>query len=517
MLIVFSTSSLSTTVLASNPSSWAEPHVREAIRVNIVPSRLQSNFTQPITRAEFAALAVRLYETVKGRQSITAQMTFNDTNDRNVEKMGGLGIISGVGGGYFNPDGNITREQAAVMTVRLAHALWADFSVNYPTFYDSASISSWAIEAVGQAQAYGLMGGTGGNMFSPRGTYTREQSIVTMLRLFNIVNVRVSLQSQDITTERLHQMIATGEIPTHVTHLDLSLNAITDISPLRVLTNLRELSLWNNHISDLSPLGNLTGLRVLSLAHNQIDGISPLSGLTNLERLDLSSNLFTSIAPLVNLTNLEVLRLLDNHDIDGDISFLSNLTNLTILFLGSWQIDDFSPIGNLINLHELGLFGTHQVSDLSFINNLRSLTFLSIHGFGYVDDFSPIGNLLNLRSLNLSGSQLECISRLPLDRLPSLIGLTITGSDITDISPLKELTHLTSLNLRYNQITDISVLSNLINLSSLVLNNNQITNVSPILGLSNLRFITLYENPLDNNQIAELFLAFPSGVQIEWH
>ncbi|HHV99215.1 MAG TPA: S-layer homology domain-containing protein [Clostridiaceae bacterium] len=33
----------------------------------------------------------------------------------------------------------------------------------------------------------GLMGGVGNNRFSPHGNFTREQSIVTMLRLFHVV------------------------------------------------------------------------------------------------------------------------------------------------------------------------------------------------------------------------------------------------------------------------------------------------------------------------------------------
>jgi hypothetical protein len=54
-----------------------------------------------------------------------------------------------------------------------------------PTFADNASISTWAVEAVGKMQASQIMGGTGNNNFSPSGTFTREQSIMTILRLFN--------------------------------------------------------------------------------------------------------------------------------------------------------------------------------------------------------------------------------------------------------------------------------------------------------------------------------------------
>jgi len=45
-------------------------------------------------------------------------------------------------------------------------------------------MSAWAIEAVGAAQFAGIVGGIGNNMFNPQGAFTREQSIITILRLF---------------------------------------------------------------------------------------------------------------------------------------------------------------------------------------------------------------------------------------------------------------------------------------------------------------------------------------------
>ena len=114
-------------------------------------------------------------------------MTFNDTSDMNVQKMGALGVVTGVGGGNFAPNDKLTREQAAVMLARLADAMGKPLAVNNATFADNGNISSWAIEQVGQIQVAGIMGGVGNNTFAPRDPYTREQSIVTMLRLYNVV------------------------------------------------------------------------------------------------------------------------------------------------------------------------------------------------------------------------------------------------------------------------------------------------------------------------------------------
>jgi len=172
-------------VLAESPSSWAVSQVNEAIGLNLVPDFLQSNYTHPITRAEFCALAVALYEAVNGE--ITGRITFADTNDVNVEKAAYVGIVSGVGDNRFAPHDRLTREQAAVMLARLAQSVGKQIPASSPNFADNNAISSWAVSSVGQVQAAGIMSGTGNNRFSPADPYTREQSIVTIMRAYDFV------------------------------------------------------------------------------------------------------------------------------------------------------------------------------------------------------------------------------------------------------------------------------------------------------------------------------------------
>jgi len=167
------------------PSSWATEQVNTAITAGLVPQSLQSKYTQATTRAEFAALAVAVYESVKGE--ITGRVTFTDTNDVNVQKMAYLEVVGGVGGNRFDPNGTLTREQAAVMASRLSDAIGQPFPAQASTFADNGAASSWALEGIGRVQAAELMGGTGDNNFSPQAPYTREQSIITFLRFFEMV------------------------------------------------------------------------------------------------------------------------------------------------------------------------------------------------------------------------------------------------------------------------------------------------------------------------------------------
>ena len=168
-------------------STWARDGISQAFELGLIPQALQNNYTANTTRAEFSALAVYLYETVTGR-TLVGRTHFNDTTDINVQKMGYLGVVTGVGGGNFAPNDTITREQAAVMIARLANAIGQPLQLVNATFADNGYISSWALEGVGQVQGVGIMGGVGNNIFAPRGLYTREQSIITMLRLFDLLN-----------------------------------------------------------------------------------------------------------------------------------------------------------------------------------------------------------------------------------------------------------------------------------------------------------------------------------------
>jgi len=168
------------------PSSWAAQQVDAAISNGFVPIKMRVNFTRATTRAEFCALAVALYEGVVGKE-ITGRQEFGDTSDINVEKMAYLGVVYGVGGNKFSPNEALNREQAAIMFSRLADVLGCPLAKGDAVFNDISSISSWAVEAVGMMQSANLMGDAGGNNFSPRGKLTREQSIVTIERLYNAV------------------------------------------------------------------------------------------------------------------------------------------------------------------------------------------------------------------------------------------------------------------------------------------------------------------------------------------
>jgi len=78
------------------------------------------------------------------------------------------------------------------MLSRLSDAIGKPFPSPCQThiFADSSDISSWAIESVTRVYAAGIMNGIGGNKFAPQQSFTREQGIVTIMRIFNSANGR---------------------------------------------------------------------------------------------------------------------------------------------------------------------------------------------------------------------------------------------------------------------------------------------------------------------------------------
>lgn len=169
------------------PSSWAQESIERAGELGLLPDPFRYGFGRSITRAEFAAIAITLYEYF--REPVTGRITFTDTADINVEKAAYLGIVSGVGNNRFNPDSPLTREQAAVILSRLVVLLGGEVGVlASPSFYDVNDISDWAINAVRHMEILDIMSGVGYNRFAPHSPCTREQSIIAIMRVFDLLN-----------------------------------------------------------------------------------------------------------------------------------------------------------------------------------------------------------------------------------------------------------------------------------------------------------------------------------------
>jgi len=127
-------------------------------------------------------------DVIAGYADAKGDVSFPDTDSANVIAAAKLGIVNGRSSGAFDPSANITRQEAAKMLALAAKVLGADITASEVAFADADDIYAWAKEFIYYVNTIGVMNGTSTTTppnFSPLRTYTREQSILTVYRLFN--------------------------------------------------------------------------------------------------------------------------------------------------------------------------------------------------------------------------------------------------------------------------------------------------------------------------------------------
>lgn len=174
------------TITGEPVDQWAADLVNEAISAQLMPSLLKGkDLRNSISRLQFAALAVQLYETTTGQTvSVPQENPFSDTSDPQALKAYALGVTSGTGNGCFSPSRTITREQAAVMLCAVYRAAGGTISApSTDRFTDHSSISSWARDSVYFLSHQGVLAGTGEGRFSPQNTAQRQACLIMSLRM----------------------------------------------------------------------------------------------------------------------------------------------------------------------------------------------------------------------------------------------------------------------------------------------------------------------------------------------
>ncbi|BFT73714.1 S-layer homology domain-containing protein [Paenibacillus sp. P36] len=96
-------------------------------------------------------------------------------------------VVNGIDAESFAPNANISREQMAVILIRLTNLVGYKLESNVTPnqFGDEASISSYAVEAVKFAQQAGIINGLPNNQFAPAKSATRAEAakmLATLLK-----------------------------------------------------------------------------------------------------------------------------------------------------------------------------------------------------------------------------------------------------------------------------------------------------------------------------------------------
>ncbi len=165
-------------------ADWAREQVDLAAAKGLMPDCLGDDFTVNITRAEFAAVAVELYEAMGGETApAPGENPFSDTTDPVVLQANALGIVKG-SGGKFSPDNPVTRQEAALMLSRVYTRLGGQVpTVAATTFADNGYVASWARDAVAFMSDNRIVNGKGSNKFDPLGNASIQEALIIALRM----------------------------------------------------------------------------------------------------------------------------------------------------------------------------------------------------------------------------------------------------------------------------------------------------------------------------------------------
>lgn len=188
-------------------SNWARENIEKLYSLGILDD--QSNFYSPNTpmeRFDFAiaigkAIDLRVLEE-KTKKKTPAISVFNDVKNTvkdynylaaSVEK----GVIKGVTPKTFEPDGFLTRQQAAAILVRALGLEGKAPDPNYATKYkDDYKITDYARDSIYVATELGLMSGSDG-YFDPKGTLTRAQAAAIIDRFLQYLEADLKENYRD--------------------------------------------------------------------------------------------------------------------------------------------------------------------------------------------------------------------------------------------------------------------------------------------------------------------------------
>lgn len=194
-------------------SGWAKDEVTQADSLGLIPDTLYGkDLSQPITRAEFCAVALQLYENLIQEEVPAATSPFTDiagnADADSIARAAALNITVGTSPTTFSPDQNIFREQLAAMLTRTVkkylYPSWTyTTDTSYPldttgvkAFADDKDISAYAKESVYYLAKLGVVNGVDATHFAPKATTaaqeaagyataTREQALLIAVRLHN--------------------------------------------------------------------------------------------------------------------------------------------------------------------------------------------------------------------------------------------------------------------------------------------------------------------------------------------
>ena len=179
------------TEISIKASEWARMYIDEAVMDGIVPKWNQIGYTNDISRVEVCQLIDNLLtardidKKAPNDYTYLKEYPFDDTRDISVKELYLQGIINGKSETEFCPYDYITREEFSRILSETYNILSKSdsYDLSELQYKDKEQISDWAVESIENVTFLGLMQGDENGNFNPKDNITKEQVIVTVLKL----------------------------------------------------------------------------------------------------------------------------------------------------------------------------------------------------------------------------------------------------------------------------------------------------------------------------------------------
>ncbi|CAL6025226.1 Leucine_rich repeats-containing protein [Hexamita inflata] len=307
-------------------------------------------------------------------------------------------------------------------------------------------------------------------------------------------------------------------VPVYVQVLAVRNSKLTHITNIYQMEQLTDLDLSGNAIRDVSELGALTNIIRLNLSSNDIYRIDSLKDLSKLQYLNLSNNKILFCEPL---KSLNVTELLVNQNQLNDLDYISKMKNFQFKLttypkyiestLGDFQKylgDNHGTVEAAQQLMDAQQENHGKMNVV--IDNVQIWTKYQINA----KDEILIENEPNLTSIeyadqiNLQKLTIRKCNNIQFERVPKRVitDLTINDCQLYHINGIEQMKQLTALNLNNNKLLFIQPVSALTNLQQFSAEQNFITDFPSIKSLPHFNYSFVSPQNTPNTQDLENYL-----------
>lgn len=311
------------------PSDWAVSDVKKAEALNITEKGKLYRYGMSITREEFCELIYNYcYNVIKEIDTVTGENKFTDTTNSKIIRLNAMGIINGKSETEFSPNDLLTREEAAVILNRMVNkTVPVPVTEMYFAFDDEASISAWASDSIQIMCNMGVMNGVGDNKFAPKETYTTEQAIATIVRVYAAQSANSGIiGGADAPTE----IVVTDTINVNDFYVDEAIKLITESGELAADKDFISLYTTNDEMTNkilvLSKVDFNKPKEIYYLSADREQIIANIEALAKAEGVDINEMGDIWVEHILKKFNFSTLASLINSSYGAE-----NLAALTIL------------------------------------------------------------------------------------------------------------------------------------------------------------------------------------------